>query len=172
MLLIRIIIFIFLSFIYISMFLYKLYYAIKINIKKQYIRIYLIINSTMNFIIINLIFMFTIIIFYRNLKTIHWYILFVMIGIVNLCWCYYTWDPTQDIIPYFDKCKITVAIKKLLFYILIMIFSFISNYLEVKYSKLNLQLLITNLTIINGFIVFDRIFNQLQIIFSERQKKE
>lgn len=101
----------------------------------------------------------------NELSNLEWYILYTFIGISMMLWCYFNWDFQFKSIPKLAINKKQMTIKKIIVFILVMLFSFYYGYKTLDKAvigeEIDLLITITNATIIPGIIAFDRVLNQI-----------
>jgi hypothetical protein len=106
----------------------------------------------------------------KRLSDLDWYILFTLIGIIGILWCYFKWDLKINSYPKFNPNKQQIAIKKIIVFLGVMAFSFCFGYNYIEHNvggkEIDISLQLINVTTISGIIAFDRVINQFQILIS------
>lgn len=112
----------------------------------------------------------------NEISDIEGYLIAVFFGIASILWCYFSWDLRLKAKPKFGVNDKQIAIKKVIIFVIIMVFSFANGYNTVYKEVYGQEILegvnIINATIIIGIIAFDRVLNQVaNCIKMDKQKK-
>lgn len=107
----------------------------------------------------------------NSMTNLEWYILFVLIGISCILWCYFKWRQTSYMsLPRFTEDDESTK-KKAIIFLLVFIFSVVLGYKQVlsylKAQHVDSAFYLTNATIVAGMIAFDRFLNQIHHIFTK-----
>ncbi|MGE4214912.1 MAG: hypothetical protein AB7E42_09065 [Anaerotignaceae bacterium] len=106
---------------------------------------------------------------HRNkFNDLEWYIVYTVIGIYTILWCYFKWKSNLQSIPVLNDNNQEIALKKSLLFFLIMIFSFYYGYSQIEKivsgKEIDMSLTIASVTIVSGIIALDRVLNQVQTL--------
>lgn len=110
----------------------------------------------------------------RTFSNLEEYIIYTLIGISMMLWCYFSWDFKFKSFPKFGINNKQIIIKKILVFTFIMIFSFYYGYENlikiINKKEIDIFIAITNITIVPGIIALDRVLNQIVALKKENSK--
>lgn len=105
------------------------------------------------------------------------YLIYTLIGISAILWCYFSWSLNWTAKPQFAKNDFQVLIKKIIVFSLLMIFAFYKGYtqLDMIYggnldTEKEMLIKITDITIISVIIALDSVLNQIYSYIKENRK--
>ncbi len=110
-----------------------------------------------------------------NLDNLEWYIVYVIMGITSVIWCYYEWELKFKAKPIFiDKEK--NAQKKALLFFIVLVFTFYFGYVQilklVEEKPIDSIFIVTYYAIIAIIIAVDRFFNQIYNLYDYKKNKK
>lgn len=94
-----------------------------------------------------------------------WYMIYILIGIACIVWCYFKWDLKLISLPKFNDNSKEVAAKKTIIFFLVFLFSLFYGYHQIQmilnHVEIDLGFTVINITVISVIIALDRVFSQL-----------
>lgn len=103
-----------------------------------------------------------------GITNLEWYLVYTLIGIAAMLWCYFSWSFAWKAKPQFAKNDSQMIIKKIIVFSAVMLFAFYQGYTQLDMNfggnldeEKEMLVKVTNITIIPGIIALDRVLNQI-----------
>jgi len=105
---------------------------------------------------------------FGELSVSEWYIVYTILGVSSVLWCYFRWEFSIKTIPKPNTNQKQIAFKKICVFLLVMCFTIYSGYTgfvsKLQNDSSDALSVMLNLTVFTTLIALDRVLNQILVI--------